>query len=220
MWSADRSCAWCGPCVARAQLYFYHPLPPLASLDPSGVHVRMRCYTFPTPFTEHHLAADSHHELRRACGAAPERCNCASAPKGCPKGAVRVEDAFAIVPRPLGRIYFASHVGSVHDGLSKVTHDYCPPWASCAPATTTGAARQRAGCHSSPECRMTHSLLTVSHAHVVPSALHFAIARTRGRKWGAGARLGPLYLSSPLVRGAMDALANVTYRCRGAAGKS
>lgn len=170
----------------------------------------MRCYSFPggTPFTEHHLSADSHHELRRACGHEPQRCDCTRAPKECPRHAVRIDDAFAIVPRPLAQTYFRQHAGSFFEGLSSTTHDFCPQWAECA-----RLPRRVKGCHSSPECRLTHSLLTLAHAHVVPTALHFAIARTRGRKWGAGARLGPLFLSSPLASGAMDRHANVTYRC-------
>ena len=63
---------------------------------------------------------------------------------------------------------------------------------------------------------MTHSLL-LAHTRMVPTALYVAIARTRGRKWGAGARLGPLYLSSPLRDGRMDGFANTTYRCAAAA---
>lgn len=71
---------------------------------------------------------------------------------------------------------------------------------------------------------MTHSLMTVARATIVPIPLYFAIARTRSKKWGAGSKLVSaghaagqqqlLYLSTVLKHGRMDALSNTTYRCR------
>ena len=191
---------------SRPDLFFYGPLPMLGALDPTAVHTRMRCYNFAAAnFTEHHLAADTHHLLRQACGRTPLSCDCHLVPPECPHGAVRVEDAFGLVPRALGVAYFSSHAQSFFEGVSSITHDRCPRWEN---------GRYVPGSHASPECRLTHSLLTVANARVVPTPLYVAIARTRGRKWGAGARLGSLYLSSPLVRGRMDSFANTTYRCK------
>ena len=94
--------------------------------------------------------------------------------------------------------------------MSKTTRDRCPTWEVCK-AASSAAARKAKGCHAVPECRLTEDLLDIGKARVAPTALYFAIARTRGKKWGAGARLGPLYLSSPLKHGKMEG--NVSYRC-------
>ena len=205
-------------------------LPLLSTLDTGAVHARMRCYGFPNAsFTEQHISADNHHVLRRACGSRPTECDCTRIQPGCPPNAVRVDDSFAIVPRALMARYFAMHSAVTTDGVataagqgapgsvgasplatSPTTRDPCPPWqpdGKCLP-----------GCHARPECLMTRSLMEQASARISPTPLFFAIARTRGKKWGAGARFNSgslrLFLSSPLRQGQMDDQALVSYRCR------
>ena len=198
------------PTCDLRDLYFYDgPLPTLMSLDRNAIHLRMRCHTFASPFTEHHISADNHHVLRRVCGANPLRCDCSRIQPGCPANATRADDAFALVPRQFARAYFSMHDAPSHlpDGVpSPSTNDLCPTWQSgnrCSP-----------GCHARPECLMTRTLLELTPGvRLSPTPLYFAIARTRGKKWGSGARLGVTFLSSPLKNGKMDARANVAYRC-------
>ena len=65
---------------------------------------------------------------------------------------------------------------------------------------------------------MTRTLIEQHGVRISPTPLYFAIARTRGKKWGAGARLNSgsirTFLSSPLKQGHMDDRAMVAYRCR------
>jgi hypothetical protein len=228
-------------------------LPVLSELDPRAVHLRMRCYGFPSnsTFTEQHISADNHHVLRRTCGSEPTQCDCRRIQPGCPPGAVRVDDSFAIVPRALMASYFAMHSSSAaasaaaasaaeasaaasaaaaaaSSGAASAAHgaprtetpplpfsspktrDPCPPWqpdGKCLP-----------GCHARPECLMTRTLIEQHGVRISPTPLYFAIARTRGKKWGAGALLNSgsirTFLSSPLKQGHMDDRAMVAYRCR------
>jgi len=194
---------------SRPDLYFYGALPTLSSLDVGAVHSRVRCHHFKGSFIESQISSENHHRLRRDCSHRPTKCPCRQMPD-CPDNAtLRLDDQFAIVPRALMHSYFASHEASVHSDLSAVTHDFCPPLLCTADACR---CTQGIRCHARPECMLTNSVLVRARARVVPTALHFTIARTRNAKWGAGRRLGRLFLDAVLINGSMDAQAARRYR--------
>ena len=185
-WTGRRGRSRGGGCCDRPDLYFYGPLPSLATLDAAGLHARMRCVST-TTFTEHHLAADSHHILRQHCGHNPLECDCHKAPKECPRGAVRVEDAFAIIPRPLGSAYFATHAKAGHVGLSKTTNR-CPTWEVCK-AAGSAAARKAKGCHA-VRVPIDGGLARHWEGEVVPTALYFCHCKDKREEVGSGRTVG------------------------------
>jgi hypothetical protein len=96
---------------------------------------------------------------------------CSDANGSCVRSSVR---AVALVPRVLMTAYFATHADSVHEGISSVTHDVCPPL-TCT-ASECKCVASGLSCHARPECQLTNSIMVLARSRIVPTPLFYTIA--------------------------------------------
>ena len=152
---------------SRFDLFFYGPIPKLASLSATAVHSRMRRWPFgERKFHVDALSGEIQTKYRKGC----------SAPDG---GEVRIDDQMAYVPAPFIGTYF-------DDILSLCYQDGWLPH----PDARNSPSRHIPDPRDCACCKLTQSLLA-RNASLAPLVLHFTIVRAKS-KYAARAGRGRL----------------------------
>jgi hypothetical protein len=143
---------------SRFDLFFYGPLPTLASLSAAAVHSRMRRWPYGNEtFDVDALSGEiqSPHGAKESPGCSPDG------------GEIRVDDQVAFVP--------AAFIGAYFDDVSSLCYQHLDARSS--------PSRQVPDHRRCPCCKLTQSLLA-RDAFLAPLALHFTIVRSE-RKYNA-----------------------------------
>ena len=150
---------------SRFDLFFYGPMPALASLSATAVHSRMRRWPYGNEtFDVDALSGEiqSPHGAKESPGCSPDG------------GEIRVDDQMAFVP--------AAFIGAYFDDVSSLCYQHLD--ARSSPSRQVPDHR-RCSC-----CKLTQSLLA-RNASLAPLVLHFTIVRAE-QKYGASEGRGAL----------------------------
>ena len=153
---------------SRFDLFFYGPIPELASLSATAIHSRFRMYPFADEIFDVEMMSGEIQTLTSMGCSDPMRCVCSDPSRG----EVRIDDQMAYVPAPFIRAYFR-HLMSLCYQDGWLPH----PDARNSPSRLLPEAGE-CGC-----CQLTQSLLA-RNATLAPLGLRFTIVRETNNTHG------------------------------------